>query len=333
MPVKVGFIGTGGISVRHRENLAAMQDVSLVAFCDRDEERATQAAAQHGGRAYSDYRKMLETEDLDAIYICVPPFAHGQMELDCLAKGCHLFIEKPVALDIATAKKVADAVDRSSKLVAVGYHWRFSPYTEKARALLEDQPVSLVLGYWLGPMPGVQWWKQMNLSGGQMVEQCTHIVDLARYLVGEIESVQALAASDIMPKEIEGYDVYESTVVNVTYESGVIGQFASTNVLTTGGSRAALEIYGRRIVVTVSDRNLVFHEPHGRTTDYREGPPGGTLPISREDAAFIEAVKTSNPDLIRSTYRDAVKTLAVTLAVNESVKAAKPVKVADLLKG
>ena len=72
-PVKVGFVGTGGIANGHLRSLAEMENVCIAALCDIDESRANTAVEAYGGQAYTDYRKMFDAEDLDAVYFCLPP--------------------------------------------------------------------------------------------------------------------------------------------------------------------------------------------------------------------------------------------------------------------
>ena len=77
MAVKVGFIGTGGIANSHQNNLKAFEDVEFVAMCDVVEEKAKARADEYGGKAFTDYKEMFDKVDMDAVYICTPPFAHG----------------------------------------------------------------------------------------------------------------------------------------------------------------------------------------------------------------------------------------------------------------
>ena len=79
--MRIGFVGTGGIANYHLEHLVKIKEAEIVALCDVAEERAKGAAKKYGGTAYSDYKKMLDKEKLDALYICVPPFAHQSQEL------------------------------------------------------------------------------------------------------------------------------------------------------------------------------------------------------------------------------------------------------------
>ena len=79
--VRLGFIGTGGMASAHMNNLKNFNDVKFVAMCDVSEDRAKQRAEEFGGNAYTDYQRMYDSEELDAVYICTPPFAHGPQEI------------------------------------------------------------------------------------------------------------------------------------------------------------------------------------------------------------------------------------------------------------
>ena len=78
--VRLGFIGTGGNMNRHLREITQIGGTKFVAFCDIVIEKAERAVEQYGGKAYADYNEMLAKEELDAVYISIPPFAHGAPE-------------------------------------------------------------------------------------------------------------------------------------------------------------------------------------------------------------------------------------------------------------
>ena len=95
MKTRIGFIGAGGIASRHIGNLLGFDDIRIVAASDPVRDRAEAAAARADAKAYTDYRAMLDHEELDAVYVCTPPFAHGAPELACIARKLPFFVEKP----------------------------------------------------------------------------------------------------------------------------------------------------------------------------------------------------------------------------------------------
>ncbi|HEX8236761.1 MAG TPA: Gfo/Idh/MocA family oxidoreductase [Abditibacteriaceae bacterium] len=323
MPVRVGFIGAGGIAGAHFDTLSQVSDAHLVAFCDVATERAEAAARRFEGKAYTDVRKMLETETLDAVYVCLPPHAHKNAEILVAQKGCALFVEKPLANNMRTAEKIAVAVQDAKILTSVGYHFRYFDATERLRRMLNVKgtpEVAMTNGYWLGGFPGVSWWRRLDQSGGQLVEQCTHIVDLARYLVGDIRRVYCRAAQRAMHNLYEDSTVPDVTALTVEYSNGAIGNFQTAALLGSVG-QTGLDLMAHN----------TFYELRGNTLTVRgQGSETHTYGHSNnayleEDRALIKAVKTGKRAGIRSTYADALKSLEVTLAANQSAKSGKPV--------
>jgi len=105
MKTRLGMIGMGGIGRFHADYLVTHPDVELTAVCDIDQARLDDAARKYGARPFKDYRDMLGKTSLDAMYICVPPYVDGPLEIDCLVAGLPIFVEKPIALDMPTARK------------------------------------------------------------------------------------------------------------------------------------------------------------------------------------------------------------------------------------
>lgn len=321
MSVRIGFFGCGGIAGAHFNALSQIPEAQPVAFCDIDPARAEAAAQRFGGRAYTDWQTMLEHEQLDALYVCVPPHAHVGAEEAAAERGIHLFVEKPVARTLEKAKAIEAAIAQAGVISSVGYHFRYMATTQKARELLEGKTVGMVTGWWMGGMPGVAWWRVMEQSGGQFVEQTTHIVDLARYLVDDIVEVYALMTNRKLHREVENYSVYDVGAVAVKFASGVIGAIHNTCLLNMGW-RVGLEVVTPELIVETDWGKVKTTEP-GKETVYQLS----SNPYLEENKAFLHAIVTGDRSGIRSTYADAVKTLAVTLAANESAQTGQPVRV------
>ena len=313
MGVRIGFIGTGGIAGMHLGLLPHIERAELVAFSDLMIERAQAAADRCGGRAYADYREMLDREQLDAVYVCLPPFAHGDPESAVLERNLHLFVEKPQALDVGIARDIAARVEESGVISCVGYNWRYLDVTEKAREMLSGVRPALALGYWIGGTPGSPWWRVKSKSGGQIVEQTTHVYDCARYLMGDVVSVYAAGNKGLM-QDLPNYDVEDASTVSLTFESGAVATILSSCVAEQGYG-TGLQVIARGITVKIEGRSLVV-ERENETVKY----PGRNNPYQLENELFMQAIEEGNPSLIRSAYGDVVNSLAVTLAANESME-------------
>lgn len=313
---RVACIGTGFIAGKHLAALSSFDDVELVAVADTVLERAERAAAPIGARAYPDGLELLGRERLDAVWICVPPFAHGQLEEVAVECGVALFVEKPLARDLATATRLAERVQAAGLLTAVGYHWRYLTLVDEVSQLVRDRPPSLVTGYWLDRTPAVAWWVDRSRSGGQVLEQTTHILDLARVLVGEVRTVQALEVSaagqhdEVVPM---------AASATLAFASGAIGTVASARFL-HARHRVALHLMGEGYAIELSERSLVDHELVVSTADGTRVTSSDEDPILREDRAFLDAVAGRGND-VRAPYAEALRTHQLAWAAERSARA------------
>ncbi len=323
-PLRLGFIGAGGIAQRHLQALQHFDDVTITAISSRTPANA-QALARQTGRAtqvYSDYAVMLDRAALDALYICVPPFAHGEYELAAVNKDLPFFVEKPLSANRETAENILAAVQARRLITAVGYQWRYLDTTDLARQLLQKNPAGLALGYWLDKLPPPVWWSETSLSGGQMVEQTTHIFDLARWLVGEIDQVFALGA----PFAVAGGpppQVDTISTATVRFENGAAGNFSSTCLL-NGLYGKGLQLFSAGQALELSYQSLIIDQgPDNRRVEQVKVDP-----FVLEDRDFLDAV-AGRPNLIRSDYAEAMRTHRVTQAALRSIREQRPVMVAE----
>lgn len=320
MAVRIGFIGTGGIANAHLKNLAQIADAKITALCDIDPQRAQAAVGTYGGTAYTDWKEMLEKETLEAVFVCVPPHAHEGQEEELAARHIPFLVEKPIANNIEKARAIGEAVASANLITSAGYHWRYMSYTQRARELLDGKTVGMVMGYWMGGMPGVFWWRQLEMSGGQMAEQTTHIVDLARYLCGDVEEVYAAMATRALG-DVENFTCTDVGTMTLRFADGAVGTISNTCLLKGFGYTVGLHVVTPDLVVEI-DHNQLRTVESGREEIVR----GGNNPYMDEDQAFLRAVQTGDDSGILSPYRDATKSLEVSLAANESTRTGQPVK-------
>jgi predicted dehydrogenase len=312
MPTKIGFIGAGGIAGAHLKTLGPRPDAQIVALCDVNRETAQAKAEQYGGRVYTDWAAMLEQEELDALFICVPPFAHGEMELAAIARRLPLFIEKPIALDLRMAAPILRAIQEADLITTVAYKYRWDEHVLRAREMLAGQTLGLVVGHFWTSMPGAAWWRVQEQSGGQMVEQTTHIVDLARYLCGEITHVQAFEAHQVMHRVAPDASAADAATANLRFACGAVGNISNTYMIGAGGT-SGLNVMAHRFRLTVEGGTLRWwaEEGAGELENTGNGYVG-------EVEAFLAAVQEGDKSRLHSDYADAFRTLAATEAANVS---------------
>jgi myo-inositol 2-dehydrogenase/D-chiro-inositol 1-dehydrogenase len=309
---RIGFVGAGGVALRHATVLAQFEDVRLVAATDIDPDRAARFAEGHGMVATADVDQLLALE-LDAVYVCVPPFAHGPPELALLDAGVALFVEKPLAADEKAAAAVAERVAESGALCRVGHHWRCAEPVARARELLRDRPVRLVSGWWLDKVPPVPWWTDHALSGGPIIEQAVHVLDLARFLVGEVEQVCAVGATALTPGGVE-----TATASVLGFRDGAVGTMATTCVL-RGKHRAGLEIVADGLVIGVGEDWLEVGD--GTAPPERATFDPWTARVAA-DRRFVDALhgRLGDTDTAPPDYAEAMRTHRLACALLRSTE-------------
>jgi len=328
--VKVGFVGAGGMARAHSDALSKRKDVIIAAFCDADPKRTRPLAEQHHAPIFRSALEMLDAVELDAAYVCLPPFAHGA-EFDLIARGIPFFVEKPINLDLGQAKEIAAAVKAKKLITAAGYMNRYRRSVQTVKKLLAKDPAILVNGGWIGgtprPNPAIgiwTWWVQKKRSGGQFLEQVTHTVDVARFLCGDAVEVHAFAATGFNAGTPITYDIEDASVVNIKFAGGAIANlWASCSSNASGG--VSLNVYANRLAAQFTGwEHSVRLMQVGKDTCEIKGE-GDIFAV--EDDAFVKAVRARSAAGIMSPYEDAVKTLAISVAANKSMKSGKPAPV------
>jgi predicted dehydrogenase len=311
------MVGAGGVARRHARVLSGLPDVQLVGVTDVVDAAAESLGAAYGAPVFAGVGELLEA-GLDAAYVCVPPFAHGPAERAIVAAGVPLFVEKPIALDRDIADEIAALIAQRNLITAVGHHWRYMAVVEHARALLRDRPIRLVTGAWLDKVPPVAWWPQAARSGGPVVEQAAHVLDLARHFAGEVAEVFAMGSGT--PPDVPGADVDGATAATLRFASGAVGTLAATCVL-GWKERAGLEVYADGLALSLTEIGLAVRDAEDAYT-VDSDPDTARVAVDR---AFIDAVRGAGDDL-RVPYAEALGTHALALAVAESAATGRPVR-------
>ncbi len=321
--VKVGFVGTGGIANSHLRKLVTMDDVSIAALCDISEERVQAAVEAYGGQAYTDYRVMLDEAELDAVYFCLPPFAHSDAEILAVERGLHVLVQKPVVLNIETGIKIAEAIQKAGVISCVGYQGRYSNAANAARDFLKDKTIGMVACHRWGGIAGgpSHWWRVMDKSGGMLHEQATHQLDMIRFTAGEIVEVYKIDAMKVNVDQ-ENNTIPDAEVVTLQFESGTVGYITTSSALIRGGGSSRTEyIIEGHCILQVGRGELRIIPEDAATIEVPDTP---ALSI---DQAFIQAVQTGDASVIKSSYSDGLKSAAVSIAANQSAQEHRPVQV------
>jgi predicted dehydrogenase len=313
---RIGFFGCGGIGSYHAERLKRLENVEIAGGTDTDSQRLKTFVDRFGGVPYRSLDEMLSAGRPDAVYATTPPFARGP-EVAAIEKGIPVFFEKPVALTMSKAEELLRAVRSHGVVNSVGYMSRYMDLVDLAKEQIsKGGPISMVQGEWIGSFhfPKGHWWVYKDKGGGQLIEQTTHAVDLARYLAGEANVVSAQIDNLVVNKFIDPDATAEDTsMVMLRFRSGAIGTITSSCVSQDSYAGWGVKVFAKDVVLDYSGsaKTLKVH----RGNEVRE-VRSKMDPYFEEDRVFVEAVRTGNTDGIRSTFEDAARTLELTVAAN-----------------
>ena len=316
MTLRLGLVGGGWISRLHLDALHRLGRTELIGVVARSRATADEVTSNWGGTSYDDLDRMIEAGRPDVVYVAVPPHRAVAVGERLVAHRIPFLTEKPLsATDADGPARLADQIEQNGLIVAVGYHLRALDILAEVRARLAERPAQLFAARWLDSTPSPAWWGRTAEGGGQVVEQATHLYDLARTLVGEATVVGAASTRDL-GSTTPGVDVADSSVAVLRFETGAVGSFANTRKIAT----AVIEV---EIVSDGLLTRLSKHADRGQG-DWHASFDDGTViraisaecdPYEKQAAAFLDAVEWADPRRILCNYADALRTDQLTRAV------------------
>ncbi len=262
--LRVGIIGCGGIF----RNLHApyyeepTRRADIVAIADINEAAAQEQADRFGADAYTDYRALLDRQDIDAVDVCVHPRPHLEITLVATDAGKHILMEKPMCCNVAEGDKMIAAAENAGVLLMVAYMMRFDPGYMKLKSLLDDGTLgALQMAYsnqvgWFSPERH-PWLFVKAESGGMLVEQAIHNLDLWLWLYGPVSTVYGFTSHVPLGGTYPAaeYAVENNALLTLHFKSGGVGmmmkswaaeiQNSSSGLVTSNGS-ATLVRHGLR---------------------------------------------------------------------------------------
>ncbi len=315
MTLKVGLVGAGGVGARHGRTLVGLDGVELVGVADAVPSAGAALAADLGVPAL-EVGELLRAS-VDAVWVCVPPFAHGELELEVVRAGLPLFVEKPLGARLDVAEEVAAAVAAAGVPTATGYHWRHLDTVAAAREVCAAHVPRLVSVTWHDKVPPPAWWSRADRSGGQVVEQATHVLDLARVFAGEVAEVQAVAAPSSDPSS---RDVDDATAAVLRFASGAVGTLTAA-CAQPGKTRAGIDVSCVGAAVELTETSLTVTTAEG--AQHREPAVDARTAVDR---AFVDLLVSGTRAEGLVDYTEALRTHRLAVAVAESARTGSPVR-------
>jgi predicted dehydrogenase len=347
-PLRGVVIGAGIVArLRH---IPAFQEAAqrglaeLVAICD-PVASALEAAGDEAGVAarYGDYREVLARDDIDVVTIATPNSLHEPIAVAALQTGKHVLCEKPLALSLAGAKRMAAVAETAHRLTAVNYRYRWVPAARYLKELLDAGEVGEVRQIFMNyfnalvadPSTPLQWRQTRAEGGGNLADIGSHLIDLAFWLFGPIARVRCDLRTFTPERPTTGnglalVDVDDAATCQFEFASGAVGVLNASGVCLGRGNHQRIEVYGTKggIVYEIdapSDRggdrlHVCFGAAQHRTVGMA---PALTLPRHQGTPLdpfldFFQAIHDGRPAAV--TFDDAVRVQAVLDAAQRSAE-------------
>jgi UDP-N-acetyl-2-amino-2-deoxyglucuronate dehydrogenase len=351
-PIRIAIIGTGVIGELHADVLSRSDDFAVTAVVNRSLPKAEQLATRV--ESSGSPRPMVVTdlgdalECCDAVSICTPSGAHGELGLRSIAAGKHTMIEKPIDVSLESALRIQRAAaDRPDVITTIVSQHRYDPSCE----VLFNAVQNGRLGRLTSGVANLAWWRSQAYydtaswrgtwqhdGGGALMNQGIHLLDLMLWMMGPVATVQAQAAT----LAHSGIEVEDTLGATLLFESGAIGSVLATTAAYPELS-ARLQVHGDRGSAVIDDYRLgYFHTSTEDRTGSRHDSSGGENLADTEMVRYEGFAGVAMGDSHARQYADfargirdgrqtrvpvaeAVRTLAVIEAVYEAARSGRAV--------
>jgi predicted dehydrogenase len=336
---KVGFgvIGVGIFGENHALVYSQLPEAELVAVCDLNAERARAIAEKYGARAwYTDYEQLLKHQDIQAVSVATPDFAHRDVAVAVAQAGKHVLCEKPLATNVDDAQRILDAVRTAGVKLMVAYHNRASPHFVAAKRSIDAGEIGKpAYGYirlsnttWV-PMEMLSW----GNKGSALWFLGSHCIDMMHFLLQDkVRRVYAVDRAGIL-KGL-GVNAKDFHVAIAEFDNGAVVTYENAWIL----PRSHPMVYEFRLELLGSDGALYVNASHNGTVEKHVGGKVtyadvlGALPTGRNRiggfnleaiARFVDAVVYDEPVL--ATGEEGLAAVRVAAAIEESAQTGRPV--------
>ncbi|HYG74585.1 MAG TPA: Gfo/Idh/MocA family oxidoreductase [Planctomycetota bacterium] len=280
--LRVALIGAGGISNAHTENYKKFDDVEVVGACDVSEASLKKFSDRHGITAlYGDWKTMIKEARPDAVSVCTPNGLHLQPTLDALNAGCHVLVEKPLALNAAEGQKMIDVAKKNKRHLVIGFQHRFDGRTKLLKRAVDEGVFGKILFVRVQALRrrGIPNWgvfgrKELQ-GGGPLIDIGVHVLEMAHYTIGSPEPVSATGSiftylgnkpSDVASQwpgwDYKTYNVEDLAIGHIKMKTGTVIHVEAAFATHIEKDVWTFQIFGEKGGATY-DPTTIFHDHAG----------------------------------------------------------------------
>src|SRR6516162_1212594 len=326
--MRFAIVGCGLIGQKRAAAISRLGHMTILAV-DRSRDRAGELAEPFGARSATDFRAAVEAGDIDAVVVATPHAELSAIATACLDAGKHVLVEKPGGRNLAEVSAVAKAAVAAGRVAKVGYNHRFHPAVLKAREIVDHGELGQLMfirgryGHGGRPRYEQEWRFERSISGGgELIDQGSHLIDLAQWFLGEFTDVKAALRTFFWDAEVE-----DNAFLTLSTAEGRIAWLHAS--WSEWKNLFSFEIYGRQGKLEINGlggsygvESLTFYRmlpEMGPPETTRWEYPFADQSWDTETAEFIAAIHEGRRPI--GDVTEAVATMAVIERVYQGVRA------------
>lgn len=322
-PVRYGVVGLGQVSTKgHIPELMKLPETEIVAVCDPDQEALTRTAQLvPDAKAYDDLDAMLKDDNVEVVLIGTPNWLHKEQAIRAFQAGKHVFLEKPIGVDLDECDAILQAWTDSGRVLQVGHELRHANLMRAMREKIDEgligQVQMIVVQEFRFPLlPG---WRQTGKTGGVMLEKNSHFFDLFNWLAGARATRVTGAGGNNVNTDSP---LMDHCIVIVEYENDVRATLFMC-LFAEHGSQLTIDVVGDkgRLIALAQDQKLTFYSRTDETPVEWSFEPGidGTfhMGFKNQHESLVRSIREGRP--VVCSGPEARQTMQVALAAERSV--------------
>src|SRR5271169_3708354 len=313
--LRVGVVGVGVMGANHARVLSELPGVKLVGVADPDRKRRDVVTGKLGCAGFDDVAELI-AHGVDAVSVAAPTHLHRDIADECIARGLHVLVEKPIAPTVEEGRAIVAAAHRAGVTLMVGHVERFNPAVQSLKRAIKDQDILSIAITRVGPFPP----RMSNV--GVVIDLAVHDIDLIRWFTdSEIVEIQPQTSSAVAERE-------DIALLQFRTASGVLAHI-NTNWLTPFKARtihiATRDKYVIGDLLTLQVTECFGFQPDG-SYSMRHLSVGYAEPLRSELAAFVNAIRSGQPPAVTGEEAGASLEIAIRCLEGRSAQSAAPAR-------
>lgn len=304
--INVGIVGLGTQAQNHLSVLSRDKRARIVGVADIVDTIAESTAKKYSCKSYKTYEDLIGSEKLDAVYIVTPNVYHYDALKYALSKRLNIFCEKPMVIELEHARDLVDTVKSTGVLFQVGHNRRFSLVYKRVKELIESRkikPYMVIMKMVTGELQRPAWGADAKISGGHLYDTTLHMLDMARWLFGEVKEVTCKAEANVYTSILNDF------WINFKHESGLQVPIFSSGHASWIVPFERVEIIGDHASVITEEMNRVSYtlelDAPTQVEEFHYLPQTTSWGVEEEDKLFLDAIteKRKTPITVEDGYK------------------------------